>query len=171
VHCEGNGSQPVLELPSLDASVPVHFLSLKLRDAAGRALSDNFYWISSKPDVLDYEKSQWWGTPFLSYADFTALNRLPASGVELVVRFTSGEAEVTLTNTSDRVAFFIELQLQQAGSGTPVLPIFWDDNYVSLLAKETRTLKVRFHSANTRGERLEVAVQGWNVKPQSVLSP
>jgi exo-1,4-beta-D-glucosaminidase len=171
VTCAGNSAQPVLELPALDPAMAVHFLSLKLRDAGGRPLTDNFYWISTKPDVMDYGKSQWWGTPVGSCADFTALNHLPGADVELTSRFTPGAAEVTLRNKSERIAFFLELQLQRAGSKAPVLPVFWDDNYVSLLPGEIRTLQVRYRAQEVGGEKLEVALQGWNVKPHSAFSP
>jgi len=171
VTCAGNSAQPVLEMPALDAGMAVHFLSLKLRDAGGRPLSDNFYWISTKPDTMAYGKTQWWGTPVGSCADFTALNRLPRVNVALAGRFTPGEAEVTLHNKSERIAFFLELQLQHAASKAPVLPVFWDDNYISLLPGETRTLKVRYRPEDVGGDKLEVALQGWNLNPPAAVFP
>jgi exo-1,4-beta-D-glucosaminidase len=167
VNCPATSARPVLDLPALDPRMPIHFLSLKLRDAGGRLLSDNFHWLSARPDVLDYGKTTWFGTPLQSAADFTALNRLPPADVVMTARFTPGEATVSLTNRSDHVAFFNELQLQRSDTNVPVLPVLWDDNYVSLLPRETRTLKARFRPADAGGETLEVLLQGWNLNPPS----
>ncbi len=51
--------------------------SLRVEDASGKLVGSNFYWLSSKPETLDWEKSNWYTTPTSSYADYTALTQLP----------------------------------------------------------------------------------------------
>ena len=65
----------MLTLPApLDLS-PAYFVKLKLQDAAGKLMSENFYWLSTKAETLDKAKpgSDWYYTPTKQYADFTAL--------------------------------------------------------------------------------------------------
>jgi len=158
--CLGGTSHKLLALPALEKRSPVYFLDLDLVDAKGKSLARNFYWLSSTPDVLDSEKGDWTYTPNKSYADFKALDQLPKAQVKVETTFPqSGECVVKLTNTSDTLAFFLELQLD--GDSGPILPILWDDNYVSLLPHETRTLRARFsHPAG----KPRLAVQGWNLQ-------
>jgi exo-1,4-beta-D-glucosaminidase len=126
---------------------PVYFLDLKLKDKSGKLLADNFYWLASKPDQLDWNRYFWYYTPQKQFADFTALDKLPA--VKLKTEKTLGEKNgqheitVRLSNPTDKVAFFVELEVQDEKSGEAVTPVFWSDNYVSLLPGETKTLTVR----------------------------
>jgi exo-1,4-beta-D-glucosaminidase len=161
---DANGALKVLELPALDAKSPTYFLDLKLKSAGGKLLSQNFYWLSPKPDVLDPAKSTEPFMPNKSFADFTALNGLPAAKVKVASRWSKDGGQVTLANTSDKVAFFIELQLNKGESKDPVLPVRWDDNYVSLLPGESKTIKVAYADADLGGAKPSLAVQGWNLE-------
>jgi exo-1,4-beta-D-glucosaminidase len=159
-------SQRVFELPHLDHISRTYFLSLRLRGANGKELGGNFYWLSTKPDVLDYQaKVEPWEyyTPSKEYADLTMLNHLPPAQIDVTyrIRVAGRKATVELTNRSGRIAFFIELLLTDEHTGEPVVPVFWQDNYVSLLPQETRTVAVTF-PARTRMPLL--TIRGWNVE-------
>ncbi len=134
--CPTYGAKKLLDLAELSPGSPVYFLDLRLLDAAGKPVADNFYWLSLKPDVLDEAKSTWFYTPNKSFADFTALDRLGQATVRAEAAFAQApdgtDAEVVLTNTGDRLAFFIEIRLVGAESQQTLLPVFWSDNYVSL---------------------------------------
>jgi exo-1,4-beta-D-glucosaminidase len=141
-----------------------YFVDLRLTDAGGHNLSTNFYWLSTRPDVLA-DTSTWYMTPVKTFADFTALRDMPKSAVNVAARFseTQGttEARVTLTNPGPSVAFF--LRLQAVGrDGLEALPVLWDDNYVSLLPGETRVVTARFNTRDIHGPP-SVVVRGWNV--------
>lgn len=159
------GSQKVLDLAGLAPATPVYFVELQGRDpAAPGSDAHNFYWLSTKPDVLDEDKTEWFVTPNKSFADFTALGALPPANVRAVVSFSPrhhpGEAEVTLTNTGDTLAFFIELKMVGATSRRILTPVFWDDNYVSLPPHSRRVLHVQF----PKNEPPNLILQGWNVR-------
>lgn len=173
--CPESSSTPVLVLPELGQDRRVYFLDLRV-EGPGGLIARNFYWLSAQPDVLDPAKGDWTWMPNKTYADFTALGSLPIAEVALKSEFgggDQGECLVTLTNQSDRIAFFIELQVVRDQSGEPVLPVFWDDNYVSLLPRETRTLRARFAKADLGPERPRLVVQGWNINfiPSRIRSP
>jgi exo-1,4-beta-D-glucosaminidase len=44
------------------------------------------------------------------------------------------------------------------------LPVFWEDNYFSLLPKEKRSIKVAFAAENLDGAAPILALDGWNIK-------
>src|SRR5262249_13153351 len=54
-----------------------YFLSLQLLSANGELISRNFYWLSTRPDVLNFAKTEWYYTPQTDFTDFTALQTLP----------------------------------------------------------------------------------------------
>jgi len=154
-----------IDMPPAGAT-PVWFLDLRLNNGTGAEVARNFYWLSAEPDVLDYENNLWFVTPTKEFADFTALDDLP--GVELEVSASGNGPEVTvqLGNSTDALAFFVELRVVD-GDGNSILPVLWDDNYISILPGESRELTARFPvTGDVSGARL--AVQGWNVVAMEV---
>jgi exo-1,4-beta-D-glucosaminidase len=139
----------------------VWFLDLRLHDAAGDEIARNFYWLSTEPDVLDYENNLWYVTPTKGFADFTALDELPEVELEISATGSGDEVKVRLANPSDALAFFIELRVVDA-DGNSILPVLWDDNYVSILPGESRELTARFLGEVDLSD-VSLAVQGWNV--------
>jgi len=168
VSCPALAATWLMDLPALGGDSPVYFLDLQLEDAQGQEASRNFYWLSTRQDQYDPETYTESSSPNTQYADFTALNRLPPAAVKVAsIRSGAGDPlwTVTLTNTSDRIAFFLELQLQDAATQEPVLPVLWDDNYVSLLPGERRTLHARCPGDPAPARSRTVACQGWNIQP------
>lgn len=166
--CAPNGSRKVLDLKDPGPGSPVHFLDLRLVGPDGKELANNFYWLSAKPDVLDEAKTTWFATPNASFADFTALGHLPPARVTLEQRFRpgpEGEGEITLVNASEHIAFCLELGVNRP-SGEPLLPVLLDDNYLSLLPRERRTIRVRLPGVDLRGETPRVTLNGWNLARQ-----
>ena len=156
-------SVKAFDLPRPASIDPTYFLRLQLRDAAGRLVSDNFYWLSTKPDVLDWKKRRDTAyTPQSSFADLRALNNLPE--VKLTWQKTmargGGLVHVTVQNPTKSLAFLVHLRL--AKGGEDVVPIFWDDNYFSLLPGEEREITGRYEVA-AGGKEPELEVDGWNV--------
>ncbi len=66
-----------------------------------------------------------------------------------------------LDNVSDHIVFFIELRVSGKKSGETILPIFWEDNYISLLPGETRNIEAVF--AATKDEPV-LTINGWNLE-------
>ncbi len=144
---------------------PVYFLDMKVKDKNGKLLADNFYWIASKPDQLDWDRYFWYYTPQKQFADFTSLDRL--SPVKVVAKMTTkelngeNEISVNLTNPTDKVAFFMELELQNGTTQEAISPVFWSDNYVSLLPGEQKILTVRCRKG--KGFTPKIMLRGVNV--------
>jgi exo-1,4-beta-D-glucosaminidase len=160
------GAQPLMSLADLESPTPVWFLDLRLHDASGAEVAHNFYWLSTEPDVLDYENNLWYVTPTKGFADFTALDDLPEVELEISATGSGDEVNVRLANPSDALAFFLELRVVDA-DGSSILPVLWSDNYVSILPGENRELTARFPAAgDVSGATL--VVQGWNVGAMEV---
>ena len=54
-------------------------------------------------------------------------------------------------NPTDKLAFFIHILLTKSSNGEEVLPIFWNDNYFSLLPGEKKELKATFAEKDLNG--------------------
>jgi len=168
-----NSSMRLMELSTLPSREPVYFLDLRLEDEAGRIVSHNFYWLSTRKDVMDYPASTWFVTPIKEFADFRELASLPHVELQVQSNFEQAGPEskvrVSLSNPSDAVAFFVEARLVKKRSGESVLPVYWEDNYVTLLPGESRTLAASFVLQDLDGEEPAVTVSGWNVEGQMFL--
>ena len=163
IDMEPYSSAKIFDLPQLDTQITTCFLDLRLNGEPA-----NFYWLSTRPDVLDYEaKVEPWAyyTPCKEYADLTALDSLPAAKVEIEHSFrTTGQErniEVRLNNVGSHIAFFLELKVLNRATGQTVLPVFWEDNCVSLLPGESRTIDAVFPDT---GQDVEFALDGWNLE-------
>ena len=168
-----DSSTKAFTLPQQDDLGPAYFLRLELRDAAGKLVSNNFYWLSRKADVMDYAKTKGTAyTPQASFADLTSLNTLPKVG--LVVHSTgktkgaSGRVRVTLENPSKSLAFMVHLRLAKGKGGEDVTPIFWDDNYFSLLPGEKKEVDGRYELSSLEGKQPKLEVGGWNITSSPV---
>jgi exo-1,4-beta-D-glucosaminidase len=155
-----------LTIPAVTGLTPTYFVDLELRDAAGVVVSRNFYALSTTDDVLDWDHSTWFYTPTLVHADLTALDALPQTTVLATSSLDQDgddeRAHVTLTNPGAVLAFFVRVRLL-GPAGDEVLPTLWEDNFVSLLPGETRTLVARWRAVDAGGATPIVAVDGWNV--------
>jgi exo-1,4-beta-D-glucosaminidase len=140
------------------------FLKLELRDAQERMVSQNFYWVPAKLAQLDWAKTTYMNTPALSYANMRDLASLSRTSVQWSARRANerGEIAVDLRNSGNSVAFFIHLRAVKAGTDEEIAPIFWSDNFVSLMPGDARTLTVS--GLPETKEEVEIKVDGWNVE-------
>jgi len=163
-----DGVVKVITLPDTADLSPTYFVLLQIQDADGKQVGSNFYWLSTKPETIDWAKSNWYTTPTLQYADFTALSQLPK--VKLNVSDHSekqGENEVTqvtLENPSKSLAFFVRLKVDKGKGGEEILPVLWQDNYVSLLPGEKREITATYRASELGTAKPYVEVSGSNVE-------
>ena len=169
----------VLTIPDIAGLSSAYFLDLRLASPDGRALSSNLYWLSTTTDELEWQKSTWFVTPVKAYADLTALRELPPARVTAAMKVQPApgnagqsagvaagaeqQARITLTNAGSSVAFFIRLQITKGAGGEEVLPVLWEDNYLSLLPGETRAVTATWLARDLGTARPSLVVSGWNV--------
>jgi exo-1,4-beta-D-glucosaminidase len=154
---------------AVDKFKGVVFLSLRLFDDRNALVAENFYWLSEKPDELAWNKTAWTHTPMKAHADFRILNKLPVHDLKLSFsrEERNDEAIITVTLTNNnQIAFFNSLELVDE-KGILIRPVFWDDNYFSLLPGETKDIRCKVPIENLSGNT-KILLSGWNIKSQQV---
>jgi exo-1,4-beta-D-glucosaminidase len=161
------GKATALTIPAVSGLSATYLAKLVLTNASGVEVSRNVYWLSTKADTLDWNNTDWYYTPTTSYADLTGLSGLATAPVSASA--TTSEASgtttttVTLKNTSSAKtpAFYLDAHIVGA-AGTPVLPVQWNDNAVSLWPGETTVLRATYRTADLKGATPSVRVTGYN---------
>lgn len=127
----------------------VHFIKLYLTKD-GKTLSDNFY-INGK-----------------EYGNHQAMKQMAKADVRSDVKFCKGEdgvwtGTVTLENRSSVPAIMIRLNVVGRRDGEQILPMFYGDNYFSLMPGEVKEVSLKWYEADTRGNRPRVKITGYNL--------
>lgn len=146
-----NSSKKALAVQGIEKIQDVGFLRLVLQDhVTGKTLSRNVYWLSPHDDVLDWDASTWYTTPVSTYANYHALNRLPPATVRgTMYRLPAGvlgqtRVKIVVENQATVPAFFLRLAVVDRWTREEVAPVYWSDNYITLLPKESIELTVGF---------------------------
>ncbi|CAM5311075.1 Beta-mannosidase OS=Streptomyces antimycoticus OX=68175 GN=SSPO_014930 PE=3 SV=1 [Streptomyces antimycoticus] len=169
------GKTTALTVPAHVSGVSGTYLAkLQLTDDAGKEIGRNVYWLSTKQDVLDWDNTDWYYTPTTSYADLTGLDDMAEAPVSATATTTGGPdstatTTVTLRNTASRgaPALLVDAHLVN-GSDTPVLPVRWSDNQVSLWPGESVTLTATYRTADLGGSAPSVRISGWNTATRTI---
>jgi mannosylglycoprotein endo-beta-mannosidase len=120
------------------------FLALKLIDANKKVISDNIYWLADKT------------------GEYSGLNEIAASKLTVTAKqVAKGKIAVTLTNPMQApVAFFNRVSLINPQTKERMLPVFYSDNYVSVLPGGQRVVVIDY---NLPVVNPKVSVRGWNL--------
>jgi exo-1,4-beta-D-glucosaminidase len=167
-------SAEVMSVARIKDVGPVYFVKCELRDPAGNILADNSYWSSSLDDDLgDPKNDLQFKTDLAQWGDLSALNTMPRASVKASAVFSTanneGTATVTLTNTTNRIAFFVRAVITQGPGGNEILPITYSDNYVTLFPEESKTIVAHFEMPLLTARAAALSLEGYNVDKQ-VLS-
>jgi exo-1,4-beta-D-glucosaminidase len=163
-----DGKTEAFKIEFPDGLSRTFFLRLSLRDAEGKMVSDNFYWLSTVPDRPG---KKFYGilplTPS-STADLSSLRALPGVKLDVSCEMRKGAEEdtarVILKNSGRDVAFFTQLAVIKGAGGMEVAPSYWSDNDVAILPGEEKTYSVKFDPADLEGREPILRVKGWNVE-------
>ena len=172
----GDGAHATpLTLPSVRGLPATYLARLILTDAAGTELDRNVYWLSTKADTMDWSNNDWYYVPTTSYADLTGLRSMPSSAVQVLPHSAQQGADTVTTvvlrniGSGTTPAFFTDAHLVDA-AGTPVLPVRWSDNEVTLWPGESVTLTATYRTADLHGSTPSVRVSGWNIGTTTVAA-
>lgn len=130
----------------------VNFVVLNLKNAAGKVISHNIYWLAADNN-------------------YKSLNTMPRTQVKATVvkseqMKTEKKWTIKLTNDTKQLAFFVNTQL--TCNDEEVLPAFWSANYVSLAPGESITLTVSAPNDKLTGKNQEILIEGWNTEKQAL---
>src|SRR5215467_4339711 len=174
VDVDADGLHKVLQISEIPSDIKptVYFVRLNLKDAAGKLLSSNFYWLSTKKPVFDWDKASLVSAPITSYEDMTRLLNLPKIHIQAIAHFrpaVDGESvQVRLKNASAALAFQVRLAVEAGAPAEEILPVLWEDNYLSLLPGEERTVEARFPGKHSIVSQPTLKVTGWNIEPKTI---
>ena len=159
-------SREALAVPRVRDVEATYLVRVSLKDASGKLVAENVYWESATDDDLGEAKNdEQFKTSLAKWADLSALNAMPRGDVEVSARVTEvgGEERVaiTLTNPGDHVAFFLRAEITAGADGLEILPITYDDNYVTVFPHETRTIVAALDRLAPGAAGLRV--EGYNV--------
>ncbi|MHC4535038.1 MAG: glycosyl hydrolase 2 galactose-binding domain-containing protein [Planctomycetota bacterium] len=166
VCAEPQSSKEIFTIPDFPDITATYFLDMRLIEKDGSQTASNFYWLSAKSDLLDYQaKVDPWEyyTPSKQYADFTLLNSLSPTTIKIHKKIpkVNNKLTVELENTGDNIAFAVRLDVTDGKMGEPIVPVFWQDNYIALLPGERRTIHAEF---NKDASNIKLEVQSWNAE-------
>jgi hypothetical protein len=157
VHCPANNTQECLQLfdegqGKTDVLSNVHFIHLTLKDSFGEVLSTNFYWRSK----------QRWG-----YEELQSMS--PVTLTATVGELKDRKVIVDLANPSEFVALAMRLKVVDVETGLLAAPVFYSDNYIALVPKESRRVEIDLRAIRL-SHTLKLLLEGWNVTPAELGS-
>lgn len=127
------------------------FLLLRLLNTDKKIVSENFYWLAD------------------STGAYSGLQHMKQAHLKISARRNkAGSIMVTLSDPEgDPVGFFNRVSLVDTLTHKRLLPVFYSDNYVSVMPGETKTIAIDAGSVKHLENAL-VSVYGWNVPRQYV---
>jgi len=122
------------------------FLTLRLVNTAREIVSDNLYWL---PD---------------STGAYSGLQNLAPAALDVeAVHGGAERIQVTLNNPpGGPLAFFNRISLVDPATRQRLLPVFYSDNYISVLPGESKTITLDY--TPRPGVLPQVSISGWNVE-------
>ncbi len=141
VTVDAGAAVQAMTLPPGPPDSPVFFVRCELLDDTGAVVADNVYWQSRQvDDVGPPSNDAAFDSKQVSWADMTALNYLPKVPLDVSARGGADagrEVTISLHNPTPRIAFFERAELLSSPLADEILPIEYDDNYVTVFPGET----------------------------------
>jgi exo-1,4-beta-D-glucosaminidase len=165
-----NGANQVMTLPRYPQASSVFFVRCQLFDNMGRQLVDNVYWQSQKDDDMgDPKNDDAFDLKQDSWADMSALSTMPQVQIEVSAEQTVVYGDrvniIRLHNPSNHIAFFERASICSSRDGNEILPVEYDDNYVTVFPGET----VEIHGAvSIKTDPHWVKLEGYNTPATAV---
>ncbi|HKR82725.1 MAG TPA: hypothetical protein VJS37_01050, partial [Terriglobales bacterium] len=152
----GSATERVATVPNAYETA-LFFFKLNLLDAQDKLVSTNFYWQHVAQD------------------QFAGFEDLPTVTLEAGATSRAENDNtffmVSLANKTNNIALLSHLQLHQKKSGRRVLPVFYSDNYLSLVPGENTTVTIRVATKDLQGDEPLIAIDGYNVDVKAVDGP
>lgn len=148
------------------------FLFLVLEDEKGGAYECNTYCLSEQEDEYNWKESTWYQSLISRSADFKELASLSKAECQLemlgrVEKEDGLHVTFSLKNNANVVALLVRLALKD-GNNKLLKPVFWNDNYVTLMPNENRTVECFIPKSVSASGGLHVEYYGWNGVKKSI---
>lgn len=132
-------------VPEKGNNLPQLYLArLELKDAKGKVLSINDYWMTNG-DKKSYE----------------AINTLPSTTVTIKTISSKGKTWIEVSNPSKTLAVAVKLNVVDKNSKEILLPAYFSDGYINLLGGEKRLVELDIPKNITN---YNIVAEGYNTK-------
>lgn len=132
-------------VPEKGNNLPLLYLArLELKDAKGKVLSINDYWMTNG-DKKSYE----------------AINTLPSTTVIIKTISSKGKTWVEVSNPSKTLAVAVKLNVVDKNSKEILLPAYFSDGYINLLGGEKRLVELDIPKSIAN---YNIVAEGYNTK-------
>ncbi len=124
----------------------LYFARLILRNESGKVLDENLYWLTSQDsDMQELEKLQ------------------PVTLQLQIDKSEPGKRIAIITNNHKETAFFTRLKVTDRQSNELVLPVFFEDNYLTFFQGEKKEIAIDLSqlSAEIKLENLQLELESW----------
>ncbi len=142
-----NSSAKIFEIPNLKKITTTYFVHVSLKNADNNEVVNQIYWLTTGKETFDWDKTYFVNTPNKTFGSLKGLRTMPKADVEKSISYNDEDNQtivtVELKNKSNKIAFFIEMQVNNKDKNESILPVFWNDNYVTLLPNETRVFTAK----------------------------
>ena len=156
ISVEPDTATALMSVPDLKDATDIRFIQTRVLDKNGRQIADDFYWTNET-----------------TYQNYQALNNMEKVALTTSYRPLASEDsacryEVTIRNESDTPALMIRLKTNEAKNGDRVLPVYYEDNYFSLMPGERKTVTLEFAEKYLSGGETALSVEGWNIEKAAI---
>ena len=152
--------------------------SYTLSGSEKKYISTNTYLLNKEMDVMDFDKVTFYNILVTKYADLKIFENLINTQIDIEIiskdhkiDTNENKYEFKINNSGDCIALFLELKLYEKNEDNDmkiITPIFWSDNYFSILSGEYRIVTVEFVSDNTK--KIELEIIGWNSETHNIIN-
>ncbi|BBZ28646.1 beta-mannosidase [Mycolicibacterium madagascariense] len=163
------GTAAALVLPREARDSRVFFVRCEVLDAAGKVVDENVYWQSQRNDDVGNPNADFaFELRQESWADMTPLNTMPRAALDVSATRSlaadgNGAVTIHLHNPGGQVAFFERAEVTSTRDGDEILPMEYDDNYVTVFPGETVDVRASMPGRAVSADW--VRVTGYNSPP------
>jgi hypothetical protein len=148
LNCKEDSTAICFRLEFPKSLSPVYFIKLTLKQK-DKTISENFYWRG------------------IVEGNYQALNNLPVIKLQNNTKIKKSGKDwiltTTLTNNTKTPALMIRLKVIGKESAKRILPVFYSDNYISLMPGETKAITMNLKDKDTLGDKPSVNISGYNI--------
>jgi hypothetical protein len=148
VDCPIDAVRYVYKLEKTDGLSSAYFVRLELKKG-NEIVSGNFYWNG----LVD--------------GNVQAIRNLPKLKLDATTKTVKQNGKWYLTtlliNKTKTPALMVKINVVGTKDRERILPVFFSDNYVSLMPGDKRIIKIELDNSDTRGNVPEVKINGINI--------
>lgn len=137
-----------------DVSNDVFFVRLILTNQENDLISENFYWLKQ---------------PGKDYTILKDLKRVNLNGnAKILKKGKNNQVVLELENLDEEIAFFIRLKIIYPEKGELVLPVFYEENYFTILPGKSRKVTIELPLKLNWEKKPEIELEGWNISGMKI---